>query len=594
MSFFKKRIKRFIPLLFLLLITGLCINFFPAFTRSEDEKFEAFAMQLFQSELAGNTLNLHYTLAYPENFSITQTEVSLGRISTDKTAWLAQCEEYKKQLNHFHYSELSTENQRILDTLLLYFHTEASIGDNDLLEEYLSPSLGIQAQLPILLAEYTFRSQKDITDYLKLLQDIKPYFQSILDYEKVKSDAGFFMNDKTLDRIQEQCRAFIENPDENYMLDVFSEKLDAFSSITSEEKEQLLTLHENLLKNEVIPAYEALISGLEALRGTGTVYGGLSNYSGGQEYYLYLLKSNCGIYTSIPTLEYRLTRQLLNDCQQMSALIKENPQLLKDYLALDDTLENAAENASNIAAAHAPEEILSALFTYMNEDFPMPTSTEYDISYVHESMEEFLSPAFYLTPPLDTGSPNNIYLNQSHLPSNLELFTILAHEGFPGHLYQTTYFSAQEPLPICYLFSNSGYVEGWATYVESYAYQYAADFFGYDNNLTTLAKLNRNISLCLYSLLDIGIHYHSWTEAQTKIFLSNFGITENNSIQEIYLYIVENPTNYLQYYGNYLNFMDLKTSQQELLGDAFDLQEFHKKILEIGPVPFPILEKYMN
>mgnify|MGYP000641763341 CR=1 FL=1 len=68
--------------------------------------------------------------------------------------------------------------------LLLYFHTRASLGKNSILDEPLSPSLGVQAQLPVLLAEYAFYKKEDISDYLKLLSTIKPYFQSILELEK--------------------------------------------------------------------------------------------------------------------------------------------------------------------------------------------------------------------------------------------------------------------------------------------------------------------------------------------------------------------------------------------------------------------------
>ena len=133
-------------------------------------------------------------------------------------------------------------------------------------------------------------------------------------------------------------------------------------------------------------------------------------------------------------------------------------------------------------------------------------------------MEEFLSPAFYLTPPMDTGAPNVIYINHGRQISNLELFTTLAHEGFPGHLYQTVYFGRQSPSHIRYLIDYSGYVEGWATYVESYAYSYASG----NPSLTRLLWLNRSINLCLYSLLDIGIHHDGWTMAETYALLKQF------------------------------------------------------------------------
>ena len=111
------------------------------------------------------------------------------------------CENHLNKLKSFSASRLSRENQITLDMLLLYFHTRLSLKGNELLEEMLSPSLGTQAQLPVLLAEYAFYEDQDIADYLNLLSSVKPYFQSILEFEKQKSQAGFFMSDATLDRI---------------------------------------------------------------------------------------------------------------------------------------------------------------------------------------------------------------------------------------------------------------------------------------------------------------------------------------------------------------------------------------------------------
>ena len=587
MTAHKNKLKKsllFLALFFLILLgISLCISC--CSPRTEDEKFEAFATEVFKNELAGSTLNLHYSLANPEKWDIHTEEATLGRISTNRTELYEQLASYENTLKKFSYSELSTENQLTLDTLLLNFHTEQSIADYFLLEEYLSPSLGIQAQLPVLLAEYTFRREQDITDYLSLLQDIGPYFQSILEYEQVKSDAGLFMSDETVDRIQDQCFSFIADPESNYMLNVFADKINEFSTLSDTKKQELISLHEKLLLDEVIPAYKELITGLENLRGTGRSPSGLYYFQNGTDYYEYLLKSNAGIYTPIAKLEYRLSQQLYNDTQSMNLLLKENPEILKKY---------ASMNANQEIKELSPEEMMSYLIDIFQQDFPAPVSTDYELTYVHESMEEFLSPAFYLTPPIDTGTPNTIYLNRSSMSSALETFTTLAHEGYPGHLYQTTYFTSMNTHPVRRLFSCNGYVEGWATYVESFAYEYAADALGLEPALTKLAHLNRSATLCLYSLLDIGIHYRGWTEVQMSSFLKNFGITNETTLHEIFLYIVENPANYVQYYCSYLNFLDLRTAQEKKLREEFQIQDFHRAVLEIGPVPFPVLEKYMG
>ena len=214
-----------ILLLILTLLTGLTAGYFSAHGITENGKFEAFSRKVFQNEVSGSTLTLHYTLAHPEKQGIPRKKATLGTIPTDMKNTYQICSQYEKKLKSFRYSCLSTKNQLTLDSMLLYYHTEKSLGDNYLLQEPLGPSLGIQAQLPVLLAEYAFYEDQDITDYLNLLTTIRPYFQSILKFEKKKSEAGFFMSDTTLDRVLAQCSAFIQNPDNNYMLDIFQKKL---------------------------------------------------------------------------------------------------------------------------------------------------------------------------------------------------------------------------------------------------------------------------------------------------------------------------------------------------------------------------------
>lgn len=579
--------KKVVSVAFLLsfvLIFGISIGYLTNHVFSENEKFENLTEEIFKNEVSGSTLTLHYALASPEKQDITRSKATLGTVSSDMNESQKLCQQYEDKLKSFSYSRLSRENQLTLDMLLLYFHTQNSLSDNYLLEEPLGPSLGIQAQLPVLLAEYAFYEDQDITDYLNLLSDVDSYFQSILTFEQQKSEAGYFMSDATLDRIIKQCSDFIKDPESNYMLEIFQQKLEDYGKFSKEDQQILIGKHKEILLNKVIPAYQMLMDGLEKLRGTGTNDRGLAYFENGKDYYQYLLQSRAGIYAPVKQLEQRLTSQLLADSKEISLMLREQPSLLTKLTGGTDLPDIE------------PETIMKSLQTQISEDFPETGETSYEIRYVHKSMEKYLSPAFYLTPPLDTGSPNVIYINQNGRSSNLELFTTLAHEGFPGHLYQTVFFGRQKPSHIRYLIDSSGYVEGWATYVESYAYRYAAKYLNDEaaTDVTRLAWLNRSVNLCIYSLLDIGIHYRGWTQEKAAEFLNVFGIRSASVVSEIYRYIVETPVNYVKYYLGCLNFMDLRDNQKELLGDDFDLKDFHRKILEIGPVQFPVLEKYMQ
>lgn len=552
---------------------------------SEDSQFRSFTREVFQKEVSGSMLTLHYSLADPEKKNIARPAPTLGTVSYDNTASIHQCQEYLKKLLSFSYSDLSRENRLTSDMLLLYFHTSEASLLNGFPEEILSPSLGIQAQLPVLLAEYAFYKEQDISDYLNILVSIEPYFESILQYEQERAHQGYFMSDTTLDRILEQCREFVKDPENNYMLDVFSQKLKEYGKFTDSEQNELMKRHKEILLNKVIPAYEKLIIGLNALRGSGKNPMGLAYYKKGQKHYEYLLQTETGCYDSVKKIQQRLYEQLADDTTRIQMMLKEQPSLLRKM------------NKGTDLDTFQPAKALQILQKKSEKDFPaLPETVSPDIRYVHKSMEAYSSPAFYLTPPLDTGSPNVIYINPSSQTSNLELFTTLSHEGFPGHLYQTVYFGSCDPDDIRYLITSSGYVEGWATYVESYGYQYAADYLDDPaaSDLTALAWMNRSINLCIYSLMDISIHYHGWTPDAAASFLKNFGITDTSVVQEIYQYIVETPGNYLKYYLGYLNFLDLRQKWQDTLGEHFDLKKFHQKILETGPVSFPVLQKYMD
>lgn len=583
MQIIKKYWKRALLSLFLLLTLLLSPHLISSWkTYRTNKQFEQYTDELFLTDVQGNALNLHYTLAAPEKLGITDYPVSLGnfdpsQISSRTLLW----ESRKSALKKFPSERLSQKNQLTKDILCLSYETELLSGNNYLLEEYLSPSLGVQAQLPILLAEYTFRREQDVQDYIKLLASVDTYFQSILSFEQLKSRNGTFMSDTTVDRITEQCSAFITDPEENYLHTVFQEKLKEVPQLTAAKQKAYQKLHIEILQEQVLPAYQALIDGLCLLKGTGKNPGGLAGLPEGKAYYEYLLKSSCGIYETVAQIQTRLLKQLQMDMEESENILQKKPELI--YRITEK------QPAFSVQDKSSPEIILKTLQNKLQKDFPAPPKTSYEVKYVHKDLEAYLSPAFYLTPPIDTLSPNDIYINEYAGMKGTELFTTLAHEGFPGHLYQTISFASTDPPKIRHLLGMSGYVEGWATYVETYAYSYADQ----DPDLSRLQWLNRSLNLCILSLLDTGIHYDGWSRETAAEFLSSFGITDSAAQQEIFQVIVEDPANYLKYYMGYLHFLDLREDCKKEMGEHFDIRKFHQKILEIGPCQFPILEKYV-
>lgn len=577
--------KYFIAPLLLALGAG-AVFFFLSISRKDPEniRFEKYIDQIFQEELKGNTLNLHYTLAYPEDYGIKDYSVSLGTMKPEALKEnLEETRVLNKKLKSFDSGQLSEENQIIYDILSLEFSSQLSLGSSYLLAEPLGPNLGIQAQLPILLAEYTLRTSADIKDYFSLLSQIPDYFQSILEFEEEKARRDLFMSDASADRIIRQCQSFMETGEENYLYSMFRQQIEELLTekrITQDQADSFIEMQEKLMDQCVFPAYLTLSQGLEDLKGQGKNSGGLAHLEGGKEYYVYLIRSTVGDYRSPEKILQSLFLRLQTDYQKVQELLSSDPQLLS--------------RAYNLTPSDlSPEQMLDYLQHVITDDFPGVEVDSYEVKYVPESMEDFSSPAFYLTPPVDTLTPNTIYINQASQVSPAELFTTLAHEGFPGHLYQTVYFSKQDHHPIRELLSCSGYIEGWATYVEALSYDYASPFLHIDQEILDFLCLNRSISLCLYAILDLGIHDQGWNAQTTADTLAVFGITDPDTCQEIFQYIVENPANYLKYYLGYLNFLDLREEVQSTAGSSFSPRDFHKNLLDIGPAPFPVVEKYL-
>ena len=583
-AFLSKKRHLVILGLILLLCFGISV-FCLRYPFSQDARFQRFTDRIALEEFSSNTLNLHYTLAYPQDYGIKDYTISLGTMEPDVLKQSGkQLAALQKKLEDFSYENLSSENRMIYDMLRLDFSLQLSAADFYLLQEPLGPNLGIQAQLPALLAEYTFRVPQDIQDYFSLLTCIPEYFNSILEFEKEKSAQGLFMNDTCAKGIIQQCTAFSSQKEENFLNVMFEEQLADLKQqkvITQKQADSYKSMHKKLLKKCVFPAYENLAEGLEKLCGTGKNWGGLCHLPDGAQYYEYLLKNNVGDFRPIPEIQQRLMEQLKADTMAIQNLLQQDPSLFSKAAKLTQS------------TTYSPQEMLAYLNQTMTRDFPSLKAPDYEVKAVPKAMEDFSSPAFYLTPPLDTLSPNAIYINGASQVSEAELFTTLAHEGFPGHLYQTLYFGRQQPSLIREFLGCSGYVEGWATYVESMAYGYGAEFLNISPQVMELLNRNRSISLCLYSILDIGIHYQGWTLQEVTNTLSSFGIASQEICQEIFQYIVENPTNYLKYYLGFLNFTDLRTTVENKKGTDFQLKDFHQKILEIGPAPFPVVKKYL-
>lgn len=546
----------------------------------DNTAFNDFLTELFINDVSTDTLTLHYKLKDPSAYNITLEEVSFGDFNLDNLdEELADLNETLDSLEAFDYDSLSVSQQLTYD--ILYEELVNNIDSYNYIYyiEVLSPTLGIQAQLPVYMNEYTLYTKSDADDYIELLYQIKPYFEQLLAFEQKKSEMGLFMADFNVDAIIEQCEEFIKTPEENLLLEIFDDKLTAeLPDLTTEEHNDYIQRNHDAVIQSVIPAYQMLIDGMSALKGTGVNDGGLCNFEDGKDYYEYLVKESTGSSKSVSKLIKLTENRIQQDITLISLVSSKSENIMEEF-------QNAVPSVTD------PLDTLNYLQTAITEDFPEPVSNTYTVKYVHPSLEENLSPAFYMIPPIDDPDANVIYINNYHNDGSdpMQLFSTLAHEGYPGHLYQTTMFSSTNPHPLRQLLHYSGYVEGWATYVELQSYAWS----GVNENMCDLLRANTDISLAICSRVDLGANYEGWTLTETEEYLAQFGFTADTA-KSIFEAVITDPANYLSYYIGSVEFEELSTLAEDELDENFDPKEFHRFILETGPCQFDVLEKYLQ
>lgn len=569
----RKKIFLILPCcLLVILISFLSGNAFwsSLHAESSDRQFRTFTRSLFQTEVSANTISLHYTLRSPSDYGIADIPATYGSLSSDSVATKASVRNVLSSLQEFDPDTLSSENAltfKILDTYL----KNASTGTDYLLyQEPLGPVSGIHTQLPVLLSEYSFYDTQDVETYLALLKETPSYFDSVIRFEQKKAASGLFMPDYQADSVLDTCQSFIDMGKENYLVSTFNERIASLDLLPENKKDSFQKENMKLVTEEIYPAYQNLITAIKSLKGKGMNEQGLSHFPYGKKYYEYLVRQTTGCNESISRLRLMTRAQILEDLSAMQKVLFPADAALTQASVLEQT---------------SPDSMLDDLRSKITDTFPEIPDVDFQVKYVPESMQDYLSPAFYMIPAIDNLTENVIYINNGQTASGLNLYTTLAHEGYPGHLYQTVYFSASEPDPIRSILDFGGYVEGWATYAEMMSYYLAP----LPKTEASLLQKNSSVILGLYALADMGIHYDGWSVTDTVRFFSDYGINDPNAVQSVYKLIIGSPANYLKYYIGYLKFYELKKEMADALGNQFSQKEFHRAVLDVGPAPFEIV-----
>ena len=552
---------------------------------TDEQKFDLLMDELFEDWVSSDTLTMNYFLADPYRMDIERPEPTFGEVVSQEMIEESKQEtkELSERMDGFNYSLLRDDQQLVYDILRRNIELSEVLEREDdfsYYTGYIRPLNGIQVQLPVLLAEFSFYTEEDIGRYLDLIEDTHRYFNDIIEYERERSRRGFFLNDANVDSVIEQIESYLENRENNLLITVFDDKIDNYEGLSTEQRQQYKQRNKELVLGNVLAAYDTLLDAMKELRGVGARSGGLAALPGGAEYAHALLRLRTGTDKSATDLDFIFEDWIHDTLMSILSKIHGNQEIGNKLST--GTLGQIDEST--------PMSIIADLRKFMAKDFPPIGETGLNVLEVHESLQEHMSPAFYLTPAVDRFNENVVYVNPSSIHDNLFMFTVMAHESYPGHMYQTVYFFQQSPHPVRIALSNTGYSEGWATYAEMVSYFYT----GLDEEEAELLWEFRFFDMFISAYADLGLNVLGWSYDDLISFLEGFNYSDRGYVDRIYNIVTGVPLMQITYIIGIIELLELLEEAQRLQGESFNLMEFHRFYLETGPTPFALMHDRMS
>lgn len=566
--------KKIVILLLSLSLVG-CANNPPKETEAavEKEQSQEFIKLLddeFIDYLESDFLNYHYTIKDGSAYNAEKPEVTLGNISSDEySSGIEAARTSLKRLNDIDVTTLNAEQARQYNILKRYLEDSIIGYSYPMFDNYFAPSTGIPNNLITNMEEFKFYNEQDVKDYLVLLGDIQRYFGEAIAFTETQIDEGYFMNDFTVDQTVDGIDKFISKVDDNQFIASFNDKID---EMNLENAEAYKEENKKIVTEQVIPAYETVKEFLLANKGTTPDDVNLSSTPEGKKYYEELIQLKLGTKLSIEELLKMGSTYIQNKVKKAIPLLG-NEEVMAGY-------ENFAVDFET------PEEMLAFLQENVIKAYPQGPEVTYEASYLDPTVADENVVAYYLIPPLDSPTENIIRINGDNVDDEFSLYTTLAHEGFPGHLYQNTYYFDKEVHPLFKVLSNLGYGEGWAMMAELESINWVAD-----EDVATLLGFDTEYGYIMQSIIDLAVNYNGWG---TKEIGDLSGITDEETLQQLYESVVSEPGQITPYGLGLMLFKTYEDEAKEALGDKFNQIEFNKIILDGGNRAFEFVEEDVN
>ena len=555
----------------------------------EQAAFDEFMEQMFVDAMESDYTTAHVYLQDPSAYGIDADaiEVNLGSRFDEASMQAAEdafMETYA-EFQQFDRELLSEEQQDVYDIYAFEADLTEQLYDDkfDYYPQLFESMSGLQFQLPSLFSDWEIRSVDDVKDLILLLNDVKPYVDSALDYTRTQEEKGLLMVDAR--SVMDYCEGILNSGTDSSILSAMQEQvaaLDLSEEATRSYQQQLA----DAFSGSFLPAYQDIYDTMAEFRDSeNNNTQGLAAFPNGKEYYALILQQSIGSNQSVEDVQAMMDSAFEDHLMELQTI------MFTDMEGVEP-LVNGEELPSTGYTSY--DAILQTVSARMSEDFPEVSNLNYHIEDMNEEIASDGIAAYFNIPSLDGDSIKQMRVNPDGAdPGSLSTYLTVSHEGFPGHMYQYAYLYENVDSNYVKTLANvSAYVEGYAVYAEYESLRYLDTL---NESLTAAYRENELASYCLYIQADIGIHYEGWDVSETQDYFNETGIVLSDAdAQLVYDQLQANPAAFQPYYVGYHEFAALREKAEEALGDRFENKAFNEAILESGIAPFSVVERHVD
>lgn len=551
--------------------------------------FEEICDLLFAHEVSYDNLTFNQLIVNPEALNIeTPRPATLGDYSLEATKednlFYREILDALDNSSAIDASQMTKQDLASMEQIRRALELAITYEDYHYYSSPLSPSTGMQANLPLSLMDYSFRTVEDIEIYIELLQDTPRLFEQLIAHEKEKETLQVMMPRVSMEDTIEEVKAYIGDADSHILVIAFDEILteavtnaresgasDGLAALSDEELQGYKERNREEIERSLVPAYEYLLTELELLLPSCKEGTRLCDYGRGVEYYE-LEMERMGFVGGAAEAAQTLDKALDDYWEILSTG--------DAYFGMGVMIPESVVQA----IGDTPESYISYIQEHSSKEFAPASNLTYEVKVAPEASPNDYAMAYFLLPPVDDPLKNTIVFFPRNISDDVELFSTMAHEGYPGHMYQIYAYSIEEPQAICKLIGSMAYTEGWAMYAQSRAlYTLDTDITGIDAYVAY-----EKFVYGLQARIDIGVNFEGWSVRDTENYLADWGY--EGIAQSLYDVSIQQPVSYLAYGLGVIEFDELRERAEQQLGADFDPVAYHHELTSMGALPFDMLE----